>query len=245
MMRNNQNNIIEQQPVFQRKLDRKDLEVYKKQLSLTEEQKEVLVGTLLGDASMSIAQGMPVYCVKFEQGSANKDYLFHLFEIFKPYVGTGPQIRVIERKVTKEEVVWKQRESYSFKTYRHDDFKPYFHMFYTTTINEQGLIEKKVKVVPNNIEQLLTARALAYWFMDDGSCKVYGLNKNKTYVLHTQGFTKEEVVSLSQVFNNKFDLKCSVYKDKKGYTLGFLAGSSQKFKALVQPYVVDGFVYKL
>lgn len=53
--------------IVARKLTGKRLRSYKKFLSLNKLQNNVLIGTLLGDASMSSDQGKPIYSVKFEQ----------------------------------------------------------------------------------------------------------------------------------------------------------------------------------
>ena len=46
------------------------------------------------------------------------------------------------------------------------------------------------KIVPSNINQLLTPRGLAYWVMDDGSLQNKGLH------LNTYGFTNQDVLNL-------------------------------------------------
>lgn len=60
--------------------------------------------------------------------------------------------------------------------------------------------ERKVKVVPINIDELFTSLRLAYWSMADGSWLGSGLR------LHTNHFNKEEVELLSKILNNKFHL---------------------------------------
>ena len=54
--------------------------------------------------------------------------------------------------------------------------------------------KEKVKTVPKNLGQLLTARGLAYWIMDDGGKSVY----NQT-ILHTRAFMLEDVKYLQSV----------------------------------------------
>jgi hypothetical protein len=73
----------------------KELELYKQSLQLSVLQREVLVGTLLGDATITKQSGIRTHNVKFEQKIANREYINHLYEIFKIFVGTGPTIREI------------------------------------------------------------------------------------------------------------------------------------------------------
>ena len=73
----------------------KELELYKKSLKLSDLQREVLVGTLLGDATIPKQTGLRTHNVKFEQKIANSEYVHHLYDIFKEFVGTGPTVREI------------------------------------------------------------------------------------------------------------------------------------------------------
>ena len=50
----------------------------------------------------------------------------------------------------------------------------------------QYFIKIKKKLVPNNLNELLTTRGLAYWIMDDGGKSVH----NQT-TLHTRSFSKQ------------------------------------------------------
>jgi hypothetical protein len=172
---------------------------YKKSLKLTEEQKEILIGCLLGDASMETRKGKPVYGIKFGQSIKNEDYINHLYEIFKPYCGTPPAVRQINKA---ENAMEKVRYSISFRTFRHSSFIFYYNLFYNP-----------LKCVPKNIHKLLTERGLAYWFMDDGTFNKQ-INGTKTYLFSTQGFNKTDCNILANVLQTKFKLDCNLQKDK-------------------------------
>lgn len=65
------------------------------------------------------------------------------------------------------------------------------------------------KIIPNNINQLLTPRGLAYWIRDDGSIQNKGLH------LNVYGLTLDEVVKLKSTLENLFiPINCD--KDKVG-----------------------------
>lgn len=53
--------------------------------------KEILFGTLLGDGRLQTYTGGRTWRVRFLQSSKNKDYLFHLYDVFKRYVKTAPK----------------------------------------------------------------------------------------------------------------------------------------------------------
>jgi len=61
------------------------LTLYKQTLAqkgLTDLQKDILIGTLLGDASMQAMKGNQKSNIKFEQTITKKDYIYHLYEQF-------------------------------------------------------------------------------------------------------------------------------------------------------------------
>jgi len=76
----------------------KDLNEYKSGLKLSQNQREALVGGLLGDWSLrKIGKHSRLV---FEQ--KNKDYLFHFYDIFKAFVRTPPKERLQQRLKTSE-----------------------------------------------------------------------------------------------------------------------------------------------
>ena len=81
----------------------------------------------------------------------------------------------------------RDRQSIYFKTYGHSEFKFYDSLFYLD-YKYKGCSRKKR--VAENIGEFLTARALAYWFMDDGDS--YPKNQNRYYFLNTQSFIFED-----------------------------------------------------
>lgn len=67
-------------------MNSKKLIKFKKTLKLSDVQREVLIGTLLGDASMpkknKNASGFFSPYVKFEQKIASMEYINHLYDLF-------------------------------------------------------------------------------------------------------------------------------------------------------------------
>ena len=211
---------------------------YKKTLKLTTLQKEILVGTLLGDATIAKTKAI-AFNIKFEQKLAARDYVNHLYEIFEPYVGTPPRVRNITgggANRSLRRLRSKDRQSLWFRTYRHIDFKFYYDLFY-----------KQKKRVPKLIHKLLTPRALAYWFMDDGS---YYYNKSKThqqkvYYFNTQSFSYEDIKILKKALKFNFNFDTNIYKDRIYYLLYIQPQSTDKFKKLIKPFLIETFDYKL
>ena len=176
-----------------RNLRGKALIKYKKSLKLTDLQREVLVGTLLGDASMPWKRDKPTYHIKFEQQIRQREYIQHLYEIFEPFVGTPPKIRNITG-ATNRQSIW-------FRTYSHPTFKFYSDNFYRIVQN------RRTKCVPKNIHRMLTPRALAYWFMDDGTLS------GQDYLFSTQNFSLSDQKILQRGMLKNFDIQINIHKD--------------------------------
>ncbi len=208
---------------------------YKKTLKLNTIQKEILVGTLLGDATIAKTKRIALN-VKFEQKLANREYVNHLYEIFEPYVGTPPKIRNITGGGAKD------RQSIWFRTYRHIDFKFYYDLFYI-----KSSTDLRKKRVPKLIHKFLTPRALAYWFMDDGS---YYYNKSKTnqqkvYYFNTQSFSYEDIKILKKALKFNFNFDTNIYRDRTYYLLYIQPQSKDDFIHLIKSFIIETFDYKL
>lgn len=234
---------------MKRHLAGKALEDYKKTLKLTDLQKDVLVGTLLGDASMSLRNGKPHYSIKFEQGEEHAAYVEHLYEIFEPFTGSLPAWRFIDTLKTRR-ALW-------FRTYRHNSFIFYWNYFYGQTLPEKNQIDevpllnskiKKKKNIPKDIHKFLTARALAYWFMDDGTYNTDNRRFRqsvKYYLLSTQGFQKHENIILCEALQTNFNIAAEVHKDRDKWRIYIRRESSETLRNLIEPYVIESFKYKL
>jgi hypothetical protein len=67
----------------------------------------------------------------------------------------------------------------------------------------------KVKIITNNLYNLLTPVCLAYLIIDDGSKSSYGQT-----ILHTRSFTKKEVEYIQTVLYKNFCLTTRLEEKK-------------------------------
>ena len=74
-------------PIKKKKRLGKALREYKQTITLSQIQKDVLVGTLLGDASMPLHSGKPKLYVEFKQTIGRANYIHHLYDLFQDPVG--------------------------------------------------------------------------------------------------------------------------------------------------------------
>ena len=201
------------------------IEEHKRKLKLSQGQREVLVGILLGDACLETQNQGRTYRLKIEQSERHQAYVNHLCHLFEEWVLTPPRRR---RIVSRGHESW----NWVFQTVSHGAFRFYAHQFY----------EEKRKRVPKLIHRWLTPRALAYWFMDDGSIKS---RESKGVILNTQAFYRSEVERLVQVLQNLFGLQTSLRKQKGGYQIYISGTSYERFLELAAPYILEEMRYKV
>jgi hypothetical protein len=202
------------------------IEQMKQSLVLTDEQREILFGVLLGDACLETQNRGRTYRVKFEQSDFHSEYIRHLYSIFQPWVLTAPRQRFVG------DSAGNQHQSWSFQTVSHSAFRFFAHQFYADG----------VKRVPELIHRWLTPRGLAYWFMDDGSIKSV---QSKGSIFNTQGFGRSDVGRLTNLLKSGFGLAATVRRHKHQFQIYVSGASSEQFQLLVGPYVIESMRYKL
>lgn len=99
---------------------------------------------------------------------------------------------------------------------------------------------KRTKKVPKLLHKWLTPRALAYWFMDDGSRM-----DTSGYVLNTQNFTLKEQELLADALGRRFKFEVNIHKDRDNYRLYITANSRDSLTNLIKPFILSSFEYKL
>jgi hypothetical protein len=203
----------------------KAIEERKQRLILSEEQKDVLIGLLLGDACMETQNNGQTYRLKIEQSRSHQAYVEHLYHLFEDWVLTPPRVKqVVSAGHHSENVV--------FQTVSHGAFRFYAHQFY----------DGRKKRVPKLIHRWLTPKGLAYWFMDDGSIKS---GQSKAVILNTHGFSRFEVERLVEVLQQLFGLQASVRNQKDGCQIYVSGKSYERFSELVSPFLIAEMEYKL
>lgn len=94
---------------------------------------------------------------------AHKEYFDYVLSFFLTFCAKDykPQSRIVRDNRTK-----KTYSAISFTTMQLPCFNVFKEIFYKVN----------VKIVPDNIQELLTPRGLAFWIMDDGSRQGSGLH---------------------------------------------------------------------
>lgn len=203
----------------------REIEQYKQTLRLTQEQREALVGLLLGDAHLETQNRGETYRLKIEQSEAHREYVEHIYDLFKPWVLTPPQAKQVVSRGCVSVNWW-------FQTVSHGAFRFYAQQFYC-----DGR-----KCVPELIGRWLKPRGLAYWFMDDGSLK---WRQSRAVLLNTQGFDRSDVERLAQVLIQHFALETLLRRQAEGHQIVIVGRSLERFVELIGPYLLPEMTYKL
>lgn len=200
------------------------IEAYKATLRLSDVQREILVGILLGDACLETQNAGRTYRLKVEQGIAHADYVQHLHSVLRDWVLSPPRPKQGQtRGVTTLNL--------AFQTVSHTELSLYGELFY----------RNRRKVVPELIGELLTARGLAYWFMDDGSMKS---SESKGVLFNTHAFSSDDIDRLTEVLV-RFGLLARTRRQSDGNQIYVSGASYERFVELVNPYVIEAMRYKV
>ena len=187
-------------------------------LKLTELQKIVIIGTILGDGCFIASRSGKAARLQVRQKAKYNEFVSWKYEFFKEWVMTKPRYD-------------RFNDSIVFRTLSHPDLMEVRKIFY----------RNNVKIVPDNIKDLLThPLSLAIWFMDDGN----GHKKHFYLRLSTYAFGETGNKLLQTCLEENFLLDTKIYHDRKGFYLCFLKDNAVKLYKLIRPYVIPCMEYK-
>lgn len=183
--------------------------------SLTEDQKSLIVGSLLGDGYMSCKTHA---YLKIGHSIKQKDYVNWKYSYLSGFVLTKPKAYRGNG----------QRIGYRFCTCSTKVFTDFYQIFYD---------KNKKKIIPKNL--VLTPLALAIWFMDDGS------QNRKSVYFNTQQFAINDQYSLLNLLYEQFGFEGNLNKDKSYHRIRLYQDSAQELKSIIQPLMPKFMHYKL
>lgn len=206
---------------------------YRSKLIMPSYLNQVLIGLLLSDGSLEKSSVTSLARLSVMFGTLHISYLLHLYNLFEPYNDSLVRIIEVYNKKTKSEHI-----QIGFKTVSLPIFLIYHNMFY----KYDNILKKYIKIIPYNIEELITPVVLAHLIMGDGNLK----SKDKIIRIYTNSFSKEDVERLSIAINNKLGIITRVTHDRNNqYMLTIGRNQLDKVKFLILPYMHESMLYKL
>jgi DNA-binding transcriptional regulator WhiA len=193
----------------------------KDSFKLSEKQKNVLLGTLLGDGSLKRRGNF--YRLHIKHSYKQISLVRYKREVFSNI--TNMPTRVFFQRVKDKDYKFCE-----FVTLTHPEFSEYRKLFY----------KDKKKVISQKLKQLLKSPlSLAMWFMDDGCAEYAGVSFN------TQCFSLKEVGFLSYILKENFGLDSTIRKNKNGWIIYIPKNNLNKFTNTIKKYLLPDFLYKL
>lgn len=188
--------------------------------------KEILLGILLGDGSLSSKNGNFNGGVDFSHSIKQKEYFDEIVRLLGENVGTSTATSGYGSEMVRAHF------------YTNAEFKEIVNNF---------CIKDKKKYVSKEWAELLTPLSLAFWYMDDGTIKnADSDNVRPTMTIATNNFTYDECLNLLsalQRFGIVADIK--TVDSYKGNTIYLNTENAIKFATLIAPYICESMKYKL
>ncbi|OGY63814.1 MAG: hypothetical protein A3I89_00780 [Candidatus Harrisonbacteria bacterium RIFCSPLOWO2_02_FULL_41_11] len=185
--------------------------------SLTQLQRSVIIGSILGDGYLRIFPGRKNALMEFNHSFKQKEYVDWKYLILKNISGSAPKIRKGNGN----------RIAYRFYSKQIFELSELHKLFY----------KNGKKIIPDAIN--LDPIILSVWFMDDGSrCRSVDV------YLNTQQFSIADQKKLILALE-KLGLKTALNKDKIYYRLRFLKSSLPKLRELLKDKIIPSMKYKI
>ena len=184
--------------------------------SLNQVQRGIIIGTLLGDGYLRIMEGRKNAFLEINHSYSEKKYVDWKYNHLKRFVKSLPKARKGNGK----------RIAYRFYTRQIPYLTFLFNEFYNN----------KKKIIPSWLK--LNPLILAVWFMDDGhkSYRTYYLNSQR-FEIKYQEFLMNLLVALG--------IKTTLNKDKNYFRIRIKQSSAEKFRNLIEKFIIPEMKYKL
>lgn len=189
---------------------------------------DVIIGSLLGDARLecrSVGVRSPITArFRVHHGLKQKEYVEWKYDILKEFVNKEPQeISWVNLKRNLHEV------SLYFHTKSMEELGILYHYFY----------KDGVKILPEDIFEILNPQMIAVWFMDDGS------NTKESFTLNTHSLERIDQERIVNYLRDTFQINATIVKDRTKLKIRIGRNDFQNFSAIIEPYIIPSMTYKI
>jgi hypothetical protein len=189
-------------------------------------QEQLIIGSLLGDASLSFRKERNSYELQVSHCLEQKQFLLEKANL----------LGVIYHSYIKD-------NSFS-------NGKRYFKLTYCNKYELKRIydlcFEDGIKTITKRWCDKLGPIAISYWFMDDGTSSIMKNSSSVVVRFATLSFPKQQLLLLQDVLL-RFGIETSLQKhnDGKGFIMAVRQKSVNNFMDLIEPYIVDCMKYKI
>jgi|SRR5580704_2449106 hypothetical protein len=160
----------------------------------------IVIGIMLGDGGLYRSSPTANTRLEMSFGEKYKNFAESLGFIFKDYMSNHVKSLQIKGKN-------KVYTNYRLKTNSLPIFNQYYEIFYKFNSDTQ----KYIKIIPENIIDLVDPIVLAYLIMTDGNFD----KSRKRLRIYTNSFRKDEVQNLAVAINKNLGIYIGVLHDRK------------------------------
>lgn len=185
--------------------------------SLTQEQKSLMIGTILGDGYLRIIPRRKNAFLEVNHSASQKDYVNWKYSVLQSIVKSGPKLKNGNG----------HRIACRFYTRCHSEITDLFRYFY----------KDGKKIIPNDLD--IDPMGLAVWFMDDGS------KSGGSLYLNTQQFSVGDQHKLQKLLLDKFGIGSNLNKDKEYMRIRLITKDAKKFCDIIRQFIPQSMQYKL
>lgn len=186
---------------------------------LREEQKQFILGSLLGD--LSLQKNAKNASLSLVQSSEQKNFFMKKVDLLGEFMGAFKESKQFDKRTNKTYY------QYRGNSKCHPEFTKIYNILY----------KNGIKTITQEYLDLIDAPiALAYWFMDDGTSR-------GTFA--TNCFSEQEVDLLSSWLSSKWNIITTKQKNSNQFVIHISAKSRKLFEDLIVPYIIPEMRYKL
>ena len=190
--------------------------------SLSNDEYQIIIGSLLGDGNISLNRSKNLARFVFAHSGKQKEYAIWKTEKLKNIMYYEKVFNKVERFDKRTNKTYIGYFSYSKE---HIIFKNLYDEWY-----------HPVKSIPIQHLMNLDALGLAIWFMDDG------YKDDSGYNISTNCFSEEDLLMIKQYFIDKWNICINIHKDN---TIYIPAKYRDKFTSIIKPFIHSDCLYKL
>ena len=193
---------------------------------LTNEQKNLILGTLLGDGTIEKEWRNPR--LRIAHSLTQKEYLFWKYDILRSIAAREPYIV----KYKKHHQTGRIYSSWYFSTRAIPELDFYYQLFY-----QDG---RKV-ISENLINHFNQPLSLAVWLMDDG----YKRNDCNALRFSTDAFSYEEQLILQKCLGKNFGISSKLHRKGCSWNIYIPTTEMSKVHRLIDEHITPSMKYKL
>lgn len=190
-------------------------------IEVNEKQKEILFGSLLGDACLvkhnKTFRGSVIHSWK------QYEYIVYLHQQLESLCGI-----LAKRSVKVNNKIYQE---WAFAIRPNLSLEPFYQIFYEDFAGK--------KDIPKDLS-LLTPQAIAIWFMDDGFLLDNG--HSKTLGFSTCSFSLDGLMRLQQYLYNRYNIETII---RKNFYLIVRRKNAKTLVNLIKPYLINSMLYKI